>query len=351
MKRVAFLLIVFIISCNGKQKNQELKDLETNKLFTLKGTIKGNYNDYIYLGYGQHKDSTKVVNGTFEFKNTLDLPTQQGWLHLKPPSYTDWVYLEGSNITVEAEYQSTIQNKETFNRILINKITGSTAENVCKEYRDFYQANKLKENFGELLHSKLTSMIKQNPQNSFFGKACNDLMSRSELTIPQIETLFSLLDTTCQTKYDIKYYKIKLEKRKKYNVGKELYNFSLPDTNGNLVNLSDFKGKYVLVDFWASWCSPCRYKHKQLVKFNDQFKGDEFQLISLSKDENEEHWKKAIKHDSLSWVNVIDKGEKVSDELAVYGIPFNYLVSPEGKIIAINQSLEIISEILKKEIP
>lgn len=117
--------------------------------------------------------------------------------------------------------------------------------------------------------------------------------------------------------------------------------FSLPDLNGAIVKLSAYKGKYVLIDFWASWCTPCRLEHPNLVKSYAQFKSRGFTIVSISLDSSKETWKKAVADDGLSWTNVSDLtgyDNYVAKIYRVYGLPANYLIDPSGKIIAKNLS-------------
>ena len=113
--------------------------------------------------------------------------------------------------------------------------------------------------------------------------------------------------------------------------------FTMADTSGKKISLSDFKGKYVLVDFWASWCAPCRGENPNVVAAFQQYHSKNFTVLGVSLDEDKLAWLKAIKDDKLNWTQVSDLKGWANATVALYGyegIPFNVLVDPSGRIIA-----------------
>ncbi|UYQ95978.1 TlpA family protein disulfide reductase [Chitinophaga horti] len=134
-------------------------------------------------------------------------------------------------------------------------------------------------------------------------------------------------------------------------VGTAAPEFSQTSTNGKPLALSGLRGKYVLIDFWASWCGPCRKVNPDLVKLYEQFKGNSFEILGVSLDSDDAKWKEAIQKDGLTWQHTSDlKGWK-NDVAALYGIkavPQNFLVDPSGKVIAKNLRIAQLEEELRK---
>ena len=120
-------------------------------------------------------------------------------------------------------------------------------------------------------------------------------------------------------------------------IGTVMPNFTQNDVNGKPVSLASFKGKYVLVDFWASWCGPCRAENPNVVKAYNDFKAKNFTILSVSLDNNKDKWLEAIKKDGLTWTHVSDlkywKNE-VAVQFGIESIPASFILDPTGKIIA-----------------
>ena len=131
----------------------------------------------------------------------------------------------------------------------------------------------------------------------------------------------------------------KMEALKVVSVGQPAPDFTLNNPDGIPVKLSEYKGKYVLLDFWASWCAPCREENPNIVKQHKAFAAKGFDILGVSLDDNKEDWIRAIKSDNLMWSHVSDLKRWDSKVAALYkvdGIPASFMLDPQGKIVAKN---------------
>ncbi len=130
--------------------------------------------------------------------------------------------------------------------------------------------------------------------------------------------------------------KAELDDMKKLAVGSKAPDFSLPDNSGNLVSLSSFQGNFVLVDFWAAWCRPCRMENPNIVQAYNKYNSKGFEVFGISLDRDDDSWLKAVQQDGLTWKQVRDTKNEVAGLYKVSAIPMSLLLDKEGKIIAKN---------------
>ena len=123
------------------------------------------------------------------------------------------------------------------------------------------------------------------------------------------------------------------------NITDSRLDFSLPDIKGDSLRLSSMKGKVFLLDFWASWCVPCRFSNKHLVKLYEKYKGKGFEIVGVSLDDNRNAWKKAVGKDKITWLQINDsKGWDAMSaaKWQVDAIPASFLIDRDGNVVSIN---------------
>ncbi len=178
----------------------------------------------------------------------------------------------------------------------------------------------------------------------------------TETDFPTLDTLARRFEKENPTSIHAKAFMGNIARIRGVTVGNEAPNISLADTNGTEVPLTSLRGKYVLIDFWASWCGPCRNENPNVVRMYEKFKDKGFAIYSVSLDNpgKREAWVRAIRNDNLTWTHVSDlKGwqSQAAQQYGVSGIPATFLLDPSGKIIAKNlrgEALEAkLTEVLK----
>lgn len=194
---------------------------------------------------------------------------------------------------------------------------------------------------------KMLQFAKNNPDSYFALQALSESVSGYGVQPAVALPLFNKLSESLRLSYTGQgLYKI-LNAHTITALGSKAPDFTQNDVNGKPVSLSDFKGKYVLVEFWASWCSPCRAESPNLLKQYGAFKNKGFEILGVSVDSDKGKWLEAIKKDGLTWPQISDLKGWDNEARKVYGIsgvPANFLVSPEGKIIGAHLTGEALNK-------
>lgn len=165
----------------------------------------------------------------------------------------------------------------------------------------------------------------------------------------KIEKDFSLLPDWAKNSPDGKNILAKIEGAKSAQINTKAKGFTQLSSTGQKISLDAYQGKYVLLDFWASWCAPCRKEHPNLIKTYEEFKNKNFDILSVSLDDKRNNWLQAIEKDKLTWTQISDlKGQQneIAIEYGVQSVPANFLINPDGLIIAKNIKGEALKKML-----
>ena len=127
-------------------------------------------------------------------------------------------------------------------------------------------------------------------------------------------------------------------------VSDTIENFTLPNQEGKQISLKDIKSKYILIDFWASWCLPCRKESKAISQFYSDFSKEDFQIVGVSVDKDKNKWIKALKEDNIQWLSLIDSDNVINDKLGVSYYPTTFLLNSDLEIIDKNLGSEKLRE-------
>ena len=197
----------------------------------------------------------------------------------------------------------------------------------------------------------LAKYINAHPNSVISVQALSQYTRLEPVVTAEVKALYNTLSAKTRNTAAGKAFAAVIATMEKTGIGSMAPDFVQNDVSGKPVKLSDFKGKYVLIDFWASWCAPCRQENPNVVKAYNQYKDKNFIIIGVSLDNSKEPWLKAIEKDGLTWTHVSDLkafDNQVVKQYNVTSVPTNFLVGPDGKIIAHNLRGEALVEKLSQ---
>ena len=333
---VSVLLIGILFSCN--------QEADPNA-YTIKGQV-DDYNGYVFLNYTQRldstyqvKDSAQVVDGKFEFNGEVPFPIQ-AYVHLQPPSNVAYIYVEPGTYEMYLSQQSAESPDGLYYYPELDSVVGSYSADLKASFTTFRDSIKNLSTYENLIVEKVKDIIKNNPAHGYSGKLLADFSFVSGY-IPgdETEALLASMDTTTMDKFDLELILAKINKDKRYAIGKPVGDISLPGLDNAVVDLDPSKSEYTLVDFWASWCGPCLKKFPDYKEILAGTTRDKFSIYGVSLDDYPANWRAAIQERSLDWTHVIDSigfESKTAKDYYIIGIPRNFLIDSEGNIVEID---------------
>lgn len=354
MKRVIFVLsVVTLIGCNNKKES-----------YTIIGKTSGLADSTkVYLAKeNEDFDSTLIINDKFRFSEKVEGDYSNIWIHTKNYKEYKSLWVVNNDITFDASNSS-------FRDAVV---TGSRIQDQSNEYQSLTSSLDMKmDSIRTLARSAHDSVRKE------LRKECDQLSNRkNKLEIDFIrdhpnyelsaffliflkndidknitsELYEGFIDKVKNSEWG-KTISLHLEKSVNLDVGDKAVDFELSKINGEKVSLSDFEGKYVLLEFWATGCAPCRWENPNLLKAYKKYNTKGFEILGVSLDEKATHWESTVKKDSIIWTTVGDlKGMsgEVPITYSVNYIPKNYLLNEEGLVISKDLRGENLQEKLKE---
>jgi len=339
------------------------------KQFTVSGQISHFKDSIIYMNYGpfdgSRTDTVKVNNGHFVFSGSVTEPVPA---MIFTPNFHVKIdlYVDNASITVAGDADSMYSYKvsgnaavnefETFNQMVIAHRRATIAL-----YNEAYNRKTAGDSLGAAKiqqqadsqyryeHDIRLNFIRTHPAS--YVSARELLQMSDNAFLAESRKLYSALDEKVRQSAQGKEVAARIALLSSIETGKEALDFTQQNLDGNPVRLSSFRGKYVLLEFWASWCGPCRGENPNLRKQYQLYKDKGLEIIGVSLDHDKQAWKQAIEKDQLPWIHVSDlKGWKnaVSASYGIMGVPANFLIDPNGRIIAQNLRGETLNKKLEE---
>ena len=376
MNKCAYLILMFTMMSFVATAQQ--------KPFTITGTIKNKPDGYVYLSYpggesGYIRDSSRIERGRFSFKGNLAGPVQAMVSTVSQPrTFGELVQLylvpgnmqlslDNENLGSRAELKgSPVQAEaDALNRSKAQimaeiKPLSEAYEKVGAIYREAIKAKKDEATLETLKEAANQAKDAMDPYYDRIRKIDEDFMDQhpasyvtasilrsriSGMPLQEGEARFNKLTTEIKNSELGKTIQKELDGLRMGSPGAKAYVFASKELRGEPLSLADYKAKYVLVDFWASWCVPCRKGNPHLLSLYSKYKDKGFEIIGISDDDSKpEAWQKAVEKDGIGvWKHVLrglkydgknfDRTNDISEHFGIHSLPTKILIDPNGMII------------------
>lgn len=343
MKYYNILMLLMLTSFIGRAQSASY--------FTITGKITGAPDGWVFLktndGSKDKGDSTLIKDGVFAYKGNLNdvafysLGIGEKNLTMLPVTVNDKINISGDFEKFEDLKIEGAKNYAAYQDwSKVWSVIRQRAGNIYKKIESTTGADKeaakaeLKSLDGVLADS-VTRFLKRNPNSPVSAWVITSRFI--DYPYPnEASASYALLSEDAKNSTFGKELSVSVAKNSKSSIGSKP-EFEIADVDGKMVRLSAFKGKYVLVDFWASWCGPCRAENPNLVKAYAKYKSKGFDILAISLDDKKDRWLKAVAEDNMPWIQTSDlKAWKSAlvEGFGIKSIPFNFLVDPTGKIVA-----------------
>lgn len=370
MRTIApFLAILFIIiSCS-----------ETTE-YTLNGTIDlEDGQNVLLLGVDEQSqltpiDTVQIEAGTFSLSGSSPYP-EMHYLNFEGVRSLLPVVIEAGTITVEAKKDSiqkasikgTKSNQDVARFLDEVRTFNQALQEISFELRnamlskDSLNVSDLQEQYDDIVVKIADfeiNFIKENPDSYVSSLILEQRVTSGQIDTTEAQDLFDQLDSRIQmTKSAQNIFELLRQKelqdeanKKTPEVGDVAPDFEAPSPNGELVSLFQAKGKFTVIDFWASWCKPCRNQSPALVELYNTYKSQDVNIVSVSLDRTSKRWLDAIEDDGLNWTHVSNLKhwqDPIAEEYNVRSIPELFLIDDNGTVLARSHDLASIKSILK----
>lgn len=332
-------------------------------MVTIKGTLTGDLKGYnkIYLYTRTSNDSAVITNGEYSFTFPFEQPTfrslfpefiKHGGMMYQPfgilisapgTYYVNSDAAKGMAQSSEVKgpeatvlYRKFEQESSTAQRNIsmsLAKLHGDTWYRVSEKDANYEAVQKSRDSLQDAFMIPLIENLLKAHPDSYAAAFVLSGAGRQVKSVEKKEQLLGMLSAKMKKTDPAQKFADHIQGIKNSGIGKQVANFVLPDPAGKNFALSQFKGKYVMLDFWASWCAPCRQSFPRMREVYAAYKDQGFEIYSISIDENKPAWLKAVQEENNPWQQTLDNQNISQSRFAVMAVPSTFLLDPDGKII------------------